>query len=109
MSMIDRHGSVLYVWQHEVGGPGLEQLTAQRDQALDVVVADLMGLCPEPPADPEALGVALRAVITDVPFVLSAQLAILSRSDSADFVARLLRAGLGAGRGDAPPSGRPIP
>jgi len=106
MSVIDRHGSVLYVWQHEVGGPGLEQLTAQRDQALDGVVADLMGLCPEPPEDPEPLGVALRAVITDVPFVLSAQLAILPRSDAADFVAQLLRAGLGASRGDAPPSDR---
>lgn len=98
MSVIDRHGSVLYVWQHEVGGPGLDQLTAQRERALDGVVAGLMDLCPDPPADPEPMRVTLRAVITDVPFVLSTQLAILPRSDAAEFVAQLLRAGLGVVR-----------
>lgn len=106
MSVIDRHGSVLYVWQHEVGGPGLDQLTAQRDRALDGVVAGLMDLCPEPPADPEPMRVALRAVITDVPFVLSIQLAILPRSDAADFVTQLLRAGLGVTRSDPGPPER---
>ncbi len=106
MSVIDRHGSVLYVWQHEVGGPELDQLAAERDRALHGVVADLMDLCPEPPVDPEPIRVALRAVITDVPFVLSSQLAILPRSDAADFVAQLLRVGLGASRGDPRPPGR---
>lgn len=89
MSVIDRHGSVLYVWQHEVGGPELDQVAAERDRALHGVVADLMDLCPEPPVDPEPIAVALWAVITDVPFVLSSQLAILPRSDAADFVAQL--------------------
>jgi len=98
MSMIDRHGSVLYVWQHEVGGPDLDQLTAQRDRALDGIVTRLMELSPERPADPEPMRVALRAVITDVPFVLSTQLAILPRSATSEFVARLLRAGLGMTR-----------
>lgn len=106
MSVVDRHGSVLYVWQHEVGGPGLEQLTAQRDHALDGVVAGLMDLCSVPPADPEPMRVALRAVITDVPFVLSTQLAILSLSDAADFMAQLLRVGLGVTRRDPRPSDR---
>lgn len=103
MSVIDRHGSVLYVWQHEVGGPGLEQLTAERDRAIDGVVDGLLDLRPEPPSDPEAMRVALRALVTDVPFVLSAQLAILPRSDSADFVAQLLRAALGVTPGNPRP------
>ena len=95
MSVIDRHGSVLYVWQHEVGGPGLDHLAAQRDQALDGLATGLLELAPEEPQDPETMKVVLRAVITDVPFVLSSQLAILPRSDASGFVARMLRAGLG--------------
>jgi AcrR family transcriptional regulator len=106
MSVIDRHGSVLYVWQHEVGGPGLDQLTVERDRAIDAVVEGLLVLSPEPPAEPEAMRVALRALLTDVPFVLSAQLAILTRSDTADFVAQLLRAALGVTRGDPRPPQR---
>ena len=51
--------------------------------------------------DPAPMRIALRAVITDVPFVLSAQLAILPRADAADFLAQLLRAGLGV-RADDP-------
>ncbi|WP_420123305.1 TetR/AcrR family transcriptional regulator [Nakamurella sp.] len=104
MSLIDVHGSVLYVWQHEIGGPVLDDLTPQRDEALDGIVDDLLGLCPEPPADPEPLRVVLRAVITDVPFVVSAQLAILPRAEAADFVAQLLRAGLQAASGSAGPA-----
>ena len=106
MSLIDVHGSVLYVWQHEVGGPELLELAKQRDQALDGVVAGLMVLCPQPPADPAPMRIALRAVITDVPFVLSAQLAILPRADAADFLAQLLRAGLGVRADDPGPPQR---
>jgi hypothetical protein len=93
--MLDVHGSVLYVWQHEVDGPGLDQLTARRDVALDGTVTALMALAPDEPEDPEAMTVAFRAFLTDVPYVLSTQLAILPRSASCGFVAGLLRAGLG--------------
>lgn len=103
MSFIDVHGSVLYVWQHEIGGPVLDDLTPQREEALDGIVDGLIDLCPAPPADPEPLRVVLRAVITDVPFVVSAQLAILPRAEVADHVAQLLRAGLQAGPGPAGP------
>lgn len=96
MSLIDVHGSVLYVWQHEVGGPVLDDLVPPRDQAVDGIIDGLLDLCPRPPADPEPLRVVLRAVITDVPFVVSAQLAILPRAEATDFVAQLLRAGLQA-------------
>jgi hypothetical protein len=47
------------------------------------------------------MSVALRAVLTDVPYVLSTQLAILPRAAASGFVAALLRAGLGVG---PPPS-----
>ncbi|HEY5880034.1 MAG TPA: TetR/AcrR family transcriptional regulator [Nakamurella sp.] len=98
VSMLDPHGSVLYVWQHEVDSSGLEVLTERRETALDGTVATLMALAPDAPGDPMPLRVALRAVLTDVPYVLSTQLGILPRSDSAGFVAGLLRAGLGLTR-----------
>jgi AcrR family transcriptional regulator len=100
VSMLDQHGSVLYVWQHEVDSPNLEQITAQRDEAIDGTVERLIGLAPEPAQDPAAMRVVLRAVLTDVPYVLSTQLGILPRSDSSGFVTGLLRAGLRA----APPA-----
>lgn len=104
MSLIDVHGSVLYVWQHEIGGPVLDDLTPQRDEALDGIVDDLLDLCPQDPADPEPLRVVLRAVLTDVPFVVSAQLAILPRAEAADFVAQLLRAVLQSASDPAGPA-----
>jgi AcrR family transcriptional regulator len=96
VSMLDVHGSVLYVWQHEVDGDGLDQLTARRDRALDGTVAELISLAGERPGDPEPMRVAIRAVLTDVPYVLSTQLGILPRSTSCAFITGLLRAGLGA-------------
>ncbi len=98
VSMLEPHGSVLYVWQHEVDASGLGGLTHRRDAALDGTVATLLALAPTVPGDPLPIKVALRAVLTDVPYVLSTQLAIIPRSDSAGFVARLLRAGLGVTR-----------
>jgi AcrR family transcriptional regulator len=95
VSMIDLHGSVLYVWQHELDGLALDQLTARRDAALDGTVAGLLTLAPDVPDDPDPMTVALRAALTDVPYVLSTQLDILPRSTSCGFVAGLLRAGLG--------------
>lgn len=105
MALIDVHGSVLYVWQHEIGGPVLDDLTEQRDAAIDGIVDGLLDLGPERPADPEPMRVVLRAVVTDVPFVVSAQLAILTRAEAADFVAQLLRAGLQAASTDPGPAG----
>jgi hypothetical protein len=98
VAMLEPHGSVLFVWQHEVDASGLGGLTNRRDAALDGTVATLLALAPNVPGDPPALRVALRAVLTDVPYVLSTQLAIIPRSDSAGFVAGLLRAGLGVTR-----------
>jgi hypothetical protein len=43
--------------------------------------------------------VAVRAVLTDVPYVLSTQLEILPRSAACGFVAGLLRAGMGVAPG----------
>jgi len=45
----------------------------------------------------------LRAVLTDVPYVLSTQLGILPREATTAFVAGLLRAGVGTPSAD--PSG----
>ncbi len=95
VAMIDTHGSVLYVWQHEVDAASLDHLTARRNRALDATVAGLLTLTTDRPDDAESLRVALRAVLTDVPYVLTTQLAILPRSASSGFVAGLLRAGLG--------------
>ena len=49
-----------------------------------------------PQEDPEALGVVLRALLTDVPYVLSVQLEILGRAATCAFIAGLLRSGVGA-------------
>lgn len=100
-SMIETHGSVLYVWQHEVDAPALGPLADRRDQVLDGIVDRLLALAADPPDGGEPMSVALRAVLTDVPYVLSTQLAILPRAAASGFVAALLRAGLGVG---PPPS-----
>ncbi len=98
VSMLDVHGSVLYVWQHELDSSvGLDQLTTRRDRAVDGAVAELIDLAGDPPGHPEAMRVAIRAVLTDVPYVLTTQLGILPRSASCGFVAALLRAGLRPG------------
>lgn len=99
VSMIDLHGSVLYVWQHEVDGPGLDQLAARRDAALAGTIAGLLALAPDEPLDRGPMTVAVRAVLTDVPYVLSTQLEILPRSAACGFVAGLLRAGMGVAPG----------
>jgi len=98
VSMLDPHGSVLHVWQHEVDAAGLGALTARREAALDGTVATLMALAPDLPRDPTPMRVALRAVLTDVPYALSTQSGVLPRSDSAGFVAGLLRSALGLTR-----------
>ncbi len=49
-----------------------------------------------PMEDPEAMSVVLRAVLTDVPYVLSTQLGILPRDATYAFITDLLRAGVGA-------------
>lgn len=94
VSMIDTHGSVLYVWQHEVVADSLDRLTARRDRALDGTVSGLLSLSDDRSEERESMRVALRAVLTDVPYVLTTQLAILPRSATCGFVAALLRAGL---------------
>jgi hypothetical protein len=53
--------------------------------------------------DPAAMQVVLRAVLTDVPFVLSTQLGILPRDATYAFVTDLLRAGVGAPSFAGPP------
>jgi hypothetical protein len=55
-----------------------------------------------PLPDPEAMRIVLRAVLTDVPFVLSTQLGILERDAACGFVAGLLRAGVGTPAGGQP-------
>jgi hypothetical protein len=52
--------------------------------------------------DPDAMLIALRAVLTDVPYVLSTQLGILPRDATCAFVAGLLRAGVGASSAEPP-------
>ena len=86
-SMIETHGSVLYVWQHEVDAPALGPLADRRDQVLDGIVDRLLALAADPPDGREPMSVALRAVLTDVPYVLSTQLAILPRAAASGFVA----------------------
>ncbi len=95
VTMLDKHGSVLYVWQHEPEAPTLDQLTDRRDEAIEGTVTQLMALASDRPPDPAALRVVLRGVLTDVPYVLSTQLRILPRADACWFVTLLLRAGLG--------------
>jgi len=89
---------VLYVWTHEVAdSPELCEPTAQMNAAVDSVAAAFISSSTRAPlTDPEAMRVVLRALLTDVPYVLSTQLGILDRDATLAFVGGLLRAGVGA-------------
>jgi AcrR family transcriptional regulator len=97
VSMLDAHGSVLYVWTHEVDLPAIADLTARMNDAINAAAfAFVEASATAPMDDPEAMAVVLRAVLTDVPYVLSTQLGILPRAATYAIVADLLRAGVGA-------------
>ena len=97
MSMLVTHGAVLFVWLHEVDAPDLADLTAQMNSVIDRAAAAFVeSSANAPQEDPEALGVVLRALLTDVPYVLSVQLEILGRAATCAFIAGLLRSGVGA-------------
>lgn len=96
VSMLGAHGSVLYVWTHEVDLPAIADLTARMNDAIDSAAASLIAASADAPMeDPAAMGVVLRAVLTDVPYVLSTQLGLLPRDATYAFVTDLLRAGIG--------------
>ena len=72
------------------------------NSAVDAAAAALIRSSRRAPLeDPQALQVILRAVLTDVPYVLSTQLGILGRDAAFAFVAGLLRAGVGAPAGSS--------
>ncbi len=97
VSMIGSHGPVLYVWTHEVDNPAIAGLTDRMNELLDGVAAGFIEASTRAPMeDPDAMRIVLRAVLTDVPYVLSTQLGILPREATCAFVAGLLRAGVGA-------------
>jgi len=98
LAMLVAHGAVLYVWTHEVAdSPELCEPTAQMNAAVDSVAAAFISSSTRAPlTDPEAMRVVLRALLTDVPYVLSTQLGILDRDATLAFVGGLLRAGVGA-------------
>jgi AcrR family transcriptional regulator len=100
VAMLFSHGAVLYVWTHEVDDPRLADLTSQMHELVDRAGLLLIAASgSEPVADPAAMGVVLRAVLTDVPYALSAQLGILPRDATCAFVSGLLAAGAGAPAG----------
>ncbi len=96
VTMLGQHGAVLYVWTHEVDSPALADLTFRMNASLDDAAAFIASSAGTRPDDPSATHVVLRAVLTDVPYVLSAQLGILEREHASAFVADLLRASVGA-------------
>jgi AcrR family transcriptional regulator len=103
VSMIGSHGPVLYVWTHEVDNPAIAELTDRMNGVLDSVAASFIEASTRAPMeDPDAMRIALRAVLTDVPYVLSTQLGILQRDATLAFVAGLLRAGVGAPSANPP-------
>ena len=105
VSMLGTHGPVLYVWTHEVDNPAIAELTDRMNALLDGVAAAIIESSTRAPMeDPDAMRIVLRAVLTDVPYVLSTQLGILPREATTAFVAGLLRAGVGTPSAD--PSGR---
>ena len=107
VSMLDQHGPVLFVWTHEVDSPALAELTDRMNHALDTAadcVASASGSAAE---DPGAMLVVLRAVLTDVPYVLFAQLGILQRDAAYGFVAALLHAGVGVPETPSALAGQP--
>jgi AcrR family transcriptional regulator len=103
VSMLGNHGPVLYVWTHEVDNPAIAELTDRMNGLLDGVAAAIIDSSSRAPLeDPDAMRIVLRAVLTDVPYVLSTQLGILPREATCAFVAGLLRAGVGAPSIDPP-------
>ena len=103
VTMLAAHGAVLYVWIHEVDDPAIEALTAQMHEVVDRAGSLLIAASSRAPVqDAEAMGVVLRAVLTDVPYVLSAQLGILDRDATCAFIGGLLAAGVGAPGGLVP-------
>jgi AcrR family transcriptional regulator len=97
VSMLDVHGAVLFTWTHEVVDlPGLTELTERMNSAMNAaadMIIDRSSLAPM--EDPKAMCIAVRAILADVPYVLSTQLGILERDAAYDFVAGLLREGVG--------------
>jgi AcrR family transcriptional regulator len=95
ISMLGAHGAVIYVWTHEVELPAIAELTARMNALIDAAAtAFIQASVRLPVEDADALLVVLRAVLTDVPYVLSTQLGILPRNAALAFVAGLLRAGV---------------
>jgi len=97
VSMLGAHGAVIYVWTHEVDNPELAELTQRMDAAFDTAAgAFIAASAQDPMPDQAAMRVVLRAVLSDVPYVLSIQLGILPRDAACAVVGGLLRAGVGA-------------
>jgi AcrR family transcriptional regulator len=103
VTMLAQHGAVLFVWTHEVDGPALSELTDRMNHALDTAADCVTSAGGADAEDPAAMQVVLRAVLTDVPYVLSAQLGILHRDAAYGFVAGLLHAGAGVPGAVTPP------
>ncbi|MEP6561697.1 MAG: TetR/AcrR family transcriptional regulator, partial [Nakamurella sp.] len=97
VSMLDVHGSVLFTWTHEVVDlPELTELTARMNSAMNAAADMFVDRSVRAPmADPVAMRIVVRAMLADVPYVLSTQLGILERDAAYDFVAGLLREGVG--------------
>ncbi len=106
VGMLDQHGPVLFVWTHEVDSPALSELTNRMNQALDAAAAFVESSAGSAAQDPAAMHVVLRAILTDVPYVLSTQLGIVQRDAAYGFVAGLLHAGIGAPGCVNPPAAR---
>jgi AcrR family transcriptional regulator len=98
MCMLDQLGPVLFVWTHEVDSVALAELTDRVNHALDTAAGCVASATGSGADDPAAMVVVLRAVLIDVPYVLSAQLGILHRDAAYGFVAGLLHAGSGVRR-----------
>jgi AcrR family transcriptional regulator len=97
ITMLGAHGAVLYVLTHEVDVPAMDDLTTRMHAALDAAAGAFIEVSARAPVkDRDALQIVLRAVLNDVPFVLSMQLGILSRDATVAFVTGLLRAGVRA-------------
>jgi len=97
ISMLGVHGAVMYVLTHEVDLPAIADLTARMNNALDAASAAFVDLSDSSSIhDPDAMRIVLRAVLTDVPYVLSTQLGILPRETALGFVTGLLRGGVRA-------------
>jgi AcrR family transcriptional regulator len=97
VSMLDVHGAVLFSWTHEVVDlPGLTELTGRMNTAMNAAADTFIDRSTlAPMEDPKAMCIAVRAMLADVPYVLSTQLGILGRDAAYDFVAGLLREGVG--------------